>query len=272
MTRFGLDFYSFPLADVRSLGASFVCRYLSNTPSKNLTRDEADLYARHNIDVLVMWETTEGRAREGQLAGEIDAHTALTQAIQCGMVGSRPIYFTVDIDVSNDPGMIVPYFTGVRSVLGSARSGAYGGIDAIAELFDAGLISWGWQTSAWSNGRWDERAVLRQVYYGAEYDEDQAMKPDFGQWRPGVGPPHPVPPSPLAVLLPAERAAANNYEALSLHPHLHPVKFKQALAYLIKLRKLVWQTANATDPAQWDINDRRARYEELGKLTGWKNT
>src|SRR5262249_50303723 len=53
--------------------------------------------------------------------------------------------------------------------------------------FDAGKISFGWQTFAWSAGRWEPRAQLRQVRNGVTIaggacDIDQSQADDFGQW------------------------------------------------------------------------------------------
>lgn len=272
--RSGLDYYSLAPAIAHAQGASFVCRYLSGTLAKNLTRHEADELARLGIDCVVMWETTERRAQDGELAGEMDAHAALLQAISAGMVGARPIYFTVDFDTSLDPSVIDWYFHGVNKVLGVARTGAYGGITTIDRLFNQSLISYAWQTSAWSRGQWNDRAQLRQVAYDAAWDRDEALVDDFGQWRPGVGPPHPVPAHPYALLLPAERVAVDRYLAAEKHPHIHANQIKRDLAVLVLLRKQIWVAAvhgKAPDgeatPAGWGIRDRTARYRILWGLT-----
>ena len=57
----------------------------------------------------------------------------------------------------------------------------------VQRLFNAGKITWGWQTYAWSGGQWDSRAQLRQVQNGmtvdgAACDRDEAWASDFGQW------------------------------------------------------------------------------------------
>ena len=84
------------------------------------------------------------------------------------MPGDRPIYFSVDFDATPQQGRaaIDAYFDGVASVLGRARTGAYGGYYVIKRLFDDGKITWGWQTYAWSGGQWDPRAQLRQTQNG----------------------------------------------------------------------------------------------------------
>ncbi|MEY9907101.1 hypothetical protein ABIA35_003326 [Catenulispora sp. MAP12-49] len=109
-------------------------------------------------------------------------------ALACGMSAGRPIYFAVDFDAA--PGQqtaINAYFDGAASVLGYGRTGAYGGYYPVQRLFDAGKITWGWQTYAWSGGQWESRTQLRQVQNGitvdgADCDQDQAWAADYGQW------------------------------------------------------------------------------------------
>jgi peptidoglycan hydrolase-like protein with peptidoglycan-binding domain len=65
-------------------------------------------------------------------------------------------------------------------------------------------VTYGWQTSAWSGGQWDNRAQLQQYNYKvmigpAQVDQDRAMAQDFGQIgsvapKPSPGPtPAPTP-------------------------------------------------------------------------------
>lgn len=82
---------------------------------------------------------------------------------------------------------IADYYRGVNGVMGLARDGAYGGKKTISYLFDAGVITYGWQTYAWSAGVWDPRAQLRQtqngvIIGGVDCDLDSSMQADFGQW------------------------------------------------------------------------------------------
>ena len=78
----------------------------------------------------------------------------------------------------------------MASVIGVARTGAYGGYYVIQRLFNASKIKWGWQTYAWSGGQWDTRAQVRQVLNGITAagdanccDKDEAVAADFGQWH-----------------------------------------------------------------------------------------
>jgi hypothetical protein len=172
-------------------GMRFAARYLSHTEKKNLTRSEATDLAEHGVSVVVVWETTAQRASAGRAAGAADAREAAAQAAACGQPRTRPIYFAVDYDAA--PSAVVAYFQGVASVIGLPRTGVYGGYRVVDYLLDHRLASWAWQTVAWSGGRWDQRAHIRQYastvrINGVTCDHDTAMQTDFGQWSPGITP------------------------------------------------------------------------------------
>lgn len=189
---YGVDYpWSKPAPSaLRDAGVTFALRYLSKDPSKNLTLTEANALAAAGIWSGVVWETTAGRALDGRAAGTADAREALRQATACGMPSSRPIYFAVDTDTTWS--QVQPYFQGIRDVLPAERIGVYGGIRIIAGAADSGLVAWYWQTIAWSGGRWDPRAHIRQTGYvtvdGVQCDRNEAMTDDFGQWMPGRTP------------------------------------------------------------------------------------
>ncbi|MEV7770599.1 glycoside hydrolase domain-containing protein [Kitasatospora sp. NPDC086791] len=177
-------------ASLQAAGASFAMRYLSTDASKNLSRAEANDLAAHGIWCGVVWETTTGRALAGQAAGAADARTAAAQAVACGMPADRPIYFAVDTDTNWTS--VQPYFAGVASVLGAARTGVYGGLRVVQGAAASGLVAWYWQTSAWSGGVWDPRAHLQQgggiTIGGVDCDRNTATTTDYGQWMPGRTP------------------------------------------------------------------------------------
>lgn len=180
-------------------GVSFVMRYFSNDPSKDLTADEFHNLMGHEIEVGVVWETTANRMLGGKSAGIDDAKKANERAGIIGMAGI-PIYFACDWDASPDEqAAINAYLDGAASVIGRNRTGIYAGFYPLKRAFDAGKAAYGWQTYAWSGGQWDNRAQLRQVQNGvtvcgtsADWDESHAN--DYGQWpRPGTAPPKPPP-------------------------------------------------------------------------------
>lgn len=199
VTVFGID-YAWGRPSIASMKAGkvkFAARYLSHdTTGKNLSRSEADALASAGIWCVVVWETTANRAKTGGRAGgAADAKAASAQAKACGMPGSRPIYFAVDFDAKRaDWTKIAEYFKGVISVLGLGRVGMYAAYDPIKWAFDDSLITYGWQTYAWSEGQLDRRSQIYQYSNdqfmgGVDCDFDLAYKIDYGQWMPGKLPP-----------------------------------------------------------------------------------
>lgn len=274
--RVGIDYDSpLPLPTVRALGASFVIRYTST-----LTAAEARMFAEANIDLVLIYESDGHSYIGGQPQGELEAHQALSGAIDSGMVGAHPIFFApADVDISATPAVTDEYLRGVASVLPVSRIGLYGGYAHVHHALDSKLVGWGYQTTAWSAGVWDDRAVLRQVSYHSGYDIDWATVEEFGQWRPGVpvAPKKPVP--DLAYLLPVERAAVNRYEDLKRHPEANRRAVAKQLAVLVGMRKAVWRAAvEGIDPGGvptekgWDALRRRERYTYLRLVTGFPLT
>jgi len=196
MSIFGID-YAFERPS--SIGAlkrdkvEFVCRYLAGGAggSKEITRPEASELSHAGIPIVLVWETTAGRAGKGHEAGIRDAIAASRQAASIGAPPTRPIYFAVDFDARGP--QVRAYFQGVRKILGG-RTGVYAGYAPVKYLFDYHLIDYAWQTYAWSGGAWDHRAQLQQysndhTVAGVPCDLDRAVKADFGQWRQGWTPP-----------------------------------------------------------------------------------
>ncbi|CND68216.1 metalloendopeptidase-like membrane protein [Mycobacterium tuberculosis] len=197
MAVFGVDYaWGRPGATaLKRAGAKFACRYLSHdTTGKNLTRSEADGLSDAGIWVVVVWESTAKRPLAGRSAGAADARDAAAQARACGMPDDRPIYFAADWDAAaSQQDEINAYLDGAASVIGRDRVGLYAGYGPMKRAFDAGKIAYGWQTYAWSGGRWDARAQLQQysndhTINGVGVDYDRAVKSDYGQWRIGVSP------------------------------------------------------------------------------------
>jgi hypothetical protein len=195
--RFGVDWsVAHPPSDkaLAAAGVTFACRYLSHSPAKNLTLLEADHLSSLGIDLVVVWETTANRALASHDAGVADANEALGQANRLGMPADRPIYFAIDFDATAHQLQheITEYFQGVNEVLGVDRTGVYGGYRQVGAMFDAGLVSFGWQTYAWSSGHWDGRAQIQQYRNdqsigGVSLDFDRATTADFGQWSIQLG-------------------------------------------------------------------------------------
>jgi len=188
----GVD-YSFSRPDLnclKSKGKKFVLRYLSYVDGgKNLSKSEAQAIQGAGLGLCSNWENSAGDAKGGYNAGVEYAREADKQHKACGGPPEAPIYFSVDWDASSSEisGPVSDYFRGIASVVGLARTGAYGSYACIDYLFDHGLITYGWQTYAWSNGKWDSRAHIRQYSNNHEMcsgtvDYNQAMTDQYGQW------------------------------------------------------------------------------------------
>ncbi len=184
---------------LQAAGVQFVCRYLSGGSPKDIGPEELDNYKNAGIAVVLNWET--GGQMPDEAQGVADAKAAQHEAASLGEPDA-PIIFSADFDP--EPGTIdgiLAYMRGVASVLGRSRTGLYGGIAAIDAYFNAGIGTYGWQTSAWSGGQWDSRAQLQQYNYNlvigpAQVDQDRAMAANFGQIGPAPTPPPAPAPTP----------------------------------------------------------------------------
>lgn len=277
MSRQGIDWaWGGPpsAASLRHANIGFVGRYFSYDQGKNIHAGEYKFLRSLGIDVIVAWETTATRARDGGMAGRSDALAAETQRAACGMPGSQPIHFAVDYEASISE--IEPYFKSVHNAIGLTRTGAYGGYNVIKNLFDANLIHSGWQTYAWSAGQWDRRARYRQYSNGhflggVEVDYDV----DIG--APSVPKSAPKPSNPLDVLYDPERRVVNSYLSYIKHPPFHRYGIKVSLEKMIYMRKNIYEAAvhgkllnGKRVRSGWNINNRYARYELLKKYTSHK--
>jgi hypothetical protein len=198
---------------MRAAGVTFIMRYFSNDPTKDLSASELAAANAAGLPVGVVWETTADRMLGGSSAGWDDAHAADGMAMALGMRGI-PIYFACDFDATEaDQVLINSYLDGASSVIGRDRVGIYGGYWPVSRALDADRARWAWQTYAWSGGQWDARAQLRQVQNdvtvcGVSSDWDEAHAKDYGQWpRPG-GDPVTTPAAPITVLPPGNWTTA----------------------------------------------------------------
>jgi len=178
---------------IAATGHEFVCRYVSHdTTGKNLTLAEAASLTAAGLWLVIVFESSAGRMLAGTSAGAADARFAGAEAAKLGMPPTRPIYFACDFDAT--PGqqtLINAYLDGVATVLTPDRIGMYGGYGPIKRAFDAGKITWAWQTYAWSGGLWDKRAQIQQYSNDQSLggvggiDLDRSTTADYGQWRTG---------------------------------------------------------------------------------------
>lgn len=201
-------------ANLKAAGYGYACRYVFDgspeLPYKLLTKDEADDLLANGVGPVSNFESSGVDAVNGFNQGAADASEAQDNHTAAGGPPDRPIYFSMDWDEApGDDAGVFAYFQGIASVIGLGRTGAYGGYWIIKRLFDAGLITWGWQANAWSSdpnslapvgpnqNYLDPRANILQLLGqatidGVQCDTDIAYTADFGQWN-YVAPQPPTP-------------------------------------------------------------------------------
>lgn len=183
---FGLDGETVPsVSALRASGVHFFVGYLSTVGNpKNIDKAGIRRLREANAKVVLVFETTAARAREGLSAGVADARSAIAQAAAIGAPKGVVIYFAVDYEA--EPGEIVEYFIGVKKIL-AGRTGVYARYSVVKYLLDHKIAWWAWQTLAWSNGLVETRAVLYQfsvnhIIGGVGVDFDHARSNNYGQW------------------------------------------------------------------------------------------
>lgn len=215
MTIAGADYaWQTPnLPAFKAAGISFVCRYLSTDPSKNLTVAEAAALHAAGFSIVVNWETTGTTFTGGYQAGLADAHAARAQANALGVPASVPIYYSVDSQTTALT-TVLDYLHGCADADGGkSRVGVYGDYLVVQAAGNAGF-TFLWQTYAWSNGEWDSRAVLRQTHNdqalgGATVDLDEATVAAYGQWGPSAGTTPTPTPTPASTARPSVSEGAS---------------------------------------------------------------
>jgi hypothetical protein len=118
------------------------------------------------------------------------AEQAAAHARSCGMPDGRPIYFALDVDPASLTSLqwlaVEQFIDAAAGAIGRDAVGVYGGYAAIERLVPA-RARWGWQTYAWSGGRWSTKAQLTQyrngvALAGGTVDLCRSTTTDFGQW------------------------------------------------------------------------------------------
>jgi len=190
----GVDYaFSRPnIGQLAALGKVFACRYGGpGSSSKHLTPNEAWGLSASGISVVANAEGSADGLLGGWNAGVSWASSAQNHFLSCGMPTGRPIYLSVDFNVTSAQWPAVAQsLRGAASVLGASRVGVYGGRRAIEWARRDGVASWFWQTYAWSSGVWVPGNHIEQYQNqvsmaGGILDLDRAHPSDYGQWKVG---------------------------------------------------------------------------------------
>lgn len=203
MTVTGVD-YSFTRPNLDTLkgqGYGFVMRYLSWLPNiKCIDASEVAALRSRGFAIGLNWEYAAGDMKYGAAYGKIQGSEAVRQAKTLGYPMGCCIYYSADFDATlTDLVNIDAYLGAVRNEhAGYYRIGVYGGFDVVKHCLDNAVAHIGWQTYAWSGGRWDERAAIRQVQNGVSIGggdcDINSLTGNACLWTPNLTP---TPPSPL---------------------------------------------------------------------------
>lgn len=229
----GVDYaFSRPnISQLAALGTKFACRYGGQgSTTKHLTPDEAAALSAAGIAIVANVEGAADGLLGGWNAGVSWARSAESHFARCGMPAGRPIYLSVDFNVSSVQWpTVAKALQGAASVLGAARVGIYGGRRAIEWARRDGVAAWYWQTYAWSSGIWIAGNHIEQylngvTVAGGTLDLDRALPSDYGQWNVGGG----------DMLTQREQAILSNaYQVLYEQTHEHdPIRFITDLDHL----------------------------------------
>jgi len=145
-------------------GYAFAMGYVSPNPAKNLTPDVMAAYSERGILVGLVWESTGGRALEGQAAGAADGRAAEDQANAVGYPVDAVIFFAVDQDTTSADYPAIQAYAEAFNLATRRPVGIYGEADVIDHFVTPGVqpVKYGWQTAAWSAGRLSAKANLYQ--------------------------------------------------------------------------------------------------------------
>lgn len=167
----GVD-YSFSrpnLSILRDVGIVFISRYLCYLPStKAINFSEKTAIINSGFFLSLNWENKAGDMLGGYMAGKSHAAEGMRQALLLGYPTGCTIFHSADTYDFTVPGstqnLMFEYLRGCRDIyLSRYKLGLYGGYGAVKAVLDRGLADVGWQTYAWSGGRWDPRALVRQT-------------------------------------------------------------------------------------------------------------
>lgn len=150
---------------IKAAGYSFVVRYYSKNEGKRIYREEALNIKNAGLQLVTIYQdanhTYDCFTYEN---GYSECMNAIKQAIEIGQPVTTPIYFTVDLNA--DPSsinMVYDYFTGVNAAMAdfsktdslkrSWKIGGYGSYFVVKSLDEQKLVSYLWQTLAWSDNQ-----------------------------------------------------------------------------------------------------------------------
>jgi hypothetical protein len=179
-------------AEVAALKATFVVRYFSRFPSKNITLSEAQHHTDAGMNIVSVYEDDVNDFEGGATKGVANAKLFVAESSAVRMPTGRPGYFAVDENVDPKNPLLHDYFRGISGTIGLAATGVYGSTAVCRELYRQGLVSKRWRSmsTGWLGGAGSDTDFdMEQIgYFNKDFDKDVALVPDFGQWMIGWSP------------------------------------------------------------------------------------
>lgn len=187
---------------LKAEGVSFVGRYLGpESWGKTITKPEADALRDAGLAILLCYETTANRMREGAGAGEYDGLNALRYAQALSVPQGTTIFFACDYNAPMaDWILLESYVKAAQAALGCAyTAGVYGPEKVVSFLSERGVCDRFWQCVAWSNqflpvanvrqyqwqGGAEARALAAKVGFAVDLDSAEDLR---GLWLPEAKP------------------------------------------------------------------------------------
>jgi hypothetical protein len=238
---------------IRDFGAEGVIGYVADprVPSlaaKPITADYAQRLRDAGLEVASNFQYGKPQApfqsdfRRKFAGGVADAERAAELHAAAGGGDDDPIYFSVDeeINVTDWNNTAADWFRGINSVIGTQRTGIYGGAGPCWWAVEDGLVGrsttlgkfWLWQTKAWSNGaRVDEAALYQRVVDtvsspgplidGTRVDVSDTLAADWGQWSLDRSAGVVVPPLPAIDITDYRPGAAGRYNGYNSRKRIY---------------------------------------------------
>jgi hypothetical protein len=181
-----------PALVIKQAGFDFIIGYVSeDSTGKNITAPEIKDALMNGLDVCLVYEYSPMAAINGSSRGFMDGVKAAQYAHNLGAPNGVCIYAAVDFDaVPSQMSHVVEYLAAFSGQCHRANyaAGVYGSYDVVNAALNNAVADFGWQTYAWSGGKWDPRAQIRQTLNGQhvaghDVDFDTATTFDYGQWK-----------------------------------------------------------------------------------------
>jgi hypothetical protein len=186
-----------------------VMRYIGDPSNpKSLAKTEAHELRTEGIGIGFVYEAGANWMLTGKPAGITAAQKARDHIRRIGGPSDPFVYFAADWDVQpSQQTTVLNCLRGAATVLGVDRVGIYGGIRIVDVALSSRVAVKGWQATAWSGGKWNPHACLRQLYganiyggIGLDYDANEQLSDDVGQWGYVMPKPKPKPPEHTVTL------------------------------------------------------------------------